>query len=196
VDYSWTVTTPAASPNNRPVTVEMARTQCRVPDESQDEYLALLIDAATEYVQTNGRLILCPQTIRVQWAYFPCQNAFLNLPLGPVRGSVTLEYAEATAGAWTAYTPQSWTDTIPPRLAPDRDENWPPTQSLTVPAVRATYAAGYATVSAIPPSLRNAVLMIVRMNYESPDGWSKGGDLKIPDLVQQMIGAASRRGYP
>lgn len=197
MEYSWSVVTPPVAPNNRPVTVELARMQCRVPDESQDELLAQLIDAATQYVQTSGRLILCPQTIKVQWPALPCEDAYLTLPFGPVRGTVTLEYKSADTETWTAITDfQSWTDALPSRLAPAPGASWPATQALAVPAARATYAAGYASAAAIPANLKNAVLMLVRINYESPDGWMKTGSVKIPDLVEQMIGPSSRRGYP
>lgn len=197
VEFSWFVVTPPVAPNNRPVTVERARQQCRIPDESQDDLLAEMIDAAAQYVQTSGRLILCPQTIRVQWPCFPGGDAFLNLPLGPVRGTVTLEYKEPAAGAWTAIANfQPWLDALPARLAPAASTLWPATQASAVPSVRATYAAGYATASAIPANLKNAVLMLVRINYESPDGYAKTGTIKVPDLVEQMVGPSSRRGYP
>lgn len=200
MDYSWSVTTAPVSPNDIPVTVALARQQCRVPDESEDDYLRLLIDAAVNYVQTSGRLILCPQTIRVQWPGFPCGDGFLELPLGPARGTVTLEYVAADAlnsRSWTSMCGfQTWADTIPPRLAPAVDTDWPETMPLAVPSVRATYAAGFASATAIPASLRQAVLMLVRTNYESPDGFNKNGAMRIPPVIDQLIGAESRRGYP
>jgi uncharacterized phiE125 gp8 family phage protein len=200
VDYTWTVTTPAAAPNDIAVTVALARQQCRIPDESFDESLELMIRSAMRYVENKARLLLCPQTIRVQWERFPCLAGWLELPLGPVRGTVTLEYVASDAAnstTWTTLTGlQSWTDGVPPRLAPAVNENWPTAMPQAVPAVRATYTAGYATAAAIPSSLRQAILMIVRANYESPDGFNRSGEVTIPMVVDQLIATESKRGYP
>lgn len=196
MDFAKVVTVAPVAPNDRPVTVELARQQCSVPDESQDTLIGLLIDAATNYVETSGRLILCPQTIRVEFERFPRGNAYLSLPYGPVRNSVTLTYLD-TDGNWTTLsTKQEWTTGIYPKLAPAYTENWPETRPLSVPAVKATYECGFATASAIPASLQNAILMLVRINYENPDGWNRTGEIKVPLVVNQLIGAESRRSYP
>lgn len=200
MDYSWSVTVAPVSPNDIPVTVTLARQQCRIPDESYDEMLLLLIKAAAQVVETMGRLILCPQTIRVQWAGFPCGDAFLELPLGPVRGTVTLEYVAADAANSTTFTAlsgfQSWAENMPSYLAPAVGSYWPTTMPLAVPAVKATYAAGFASASVIPPALKQAVLMLVKANYESPEGFTKTGELVVPMAVKQLIETESRRGYP
>lgn len=197
MEFTKTVTVAPVAPNDRPITVELARDQCRLPDESQDTYLALLIDAATNYVETAARLTLCPQTIRVEYDAFPCGNGFLPLPFGPVRGTVTLEYVDSDTGSWTTVTDkQTWITGDAPKLAPAYSSNWPTTKPLTVPSVRATYECGFATVALIPAALRNAVLMIVRLTYENPDGWNRSGAVEVPLVVHQFIGSESRRGYP
>lgn len=197
MEATWYVSTAAVAPNDRPITVEMARTQCRLPDESQDEYLALLIDGATQQVQTTGQVLLCPQTIRAQWDAIPCGDAWIRLPIGPVRNSVTLEYVDPTSGSWTTLsTRQQWTDGQMLHLAPAAGESWPSAKPLVAPSVRATYDAGFASVSAIPAALREAVLMLTKFYFESPDGMSRGNGVEIPLAIRQKIASASRRGYP
>lgn len=197
MEATWYVSTAAVAPNDRPITVEMARNQCRLPDESQDEYLALLIEGATQQVQTAAQIILCPQSLRAQWDAFPVGDAFLKLPIGPVRNSVTLEYVDPTSGSWTTLsTRQQWTDGLKLLLAPAAGENWPTAKDLVAPKVRATYDAGFASVSAIPAALREAVLMLVKFYFESPDGMSRGHGVEIPLAIRQKIASASRRGYP
>lgn len=200
MDYQWTVTTAPVAPNDVPVTVLLARQQCRIPDESYDEMLALMIRSAARYVETVARLILCPQTIRVVFPGFPCGNAAMRLPMTPVRGTVTLEYVASDAAnstTWTALTGfQAWTDGNPALLLPAVNTQWPNTMIEAVPSVRASYTAGFASAAVIPTSLKQAVLMIVRATYESPDGFTKNGELTIPPVIDQLIATETRRGYP
>lgn len=199
--YSWSVSTAAVAPNDLPVTVEMARTQCRIPDESQDDFLELLIGAAANYVQTAGRLFLCPQSIRVEYADgFPCGNGAIVLPYGPVRSITTVEYVAADAATSSTFTTltgsQAWPASPRAYLLPAVGSDWPDTMPLAVPALKITYAVGFASVAAIPAALRNAVLMIVRMNFESPDGFNRSGEVQIPPVIEQFIASQSLRGYP
>lgn len=199
-DYTWTVQTPPVAPNDLAVSVVLARQQCRIPDESYDDMLALMIRSAMRYVETSARLVLCPQTIRVQWQKFPYLNGWLTLPFGPIRGAVTLEYVDSAAvnsATWTTLTGfQQVTDGNPPRLAPAVNIDWPIAMIQAAPAVRATYATGFADQASIPASLQMALLMIVRSNYESPDGFNRNKEVTIPPVIEQLIGTESLRGYP
>lgn len=200
ISYLWSNTSPPTAPNDLPITVEFARQQCRIPDESEDYNLEGLIRAAMQYVEASARIKMLPQRLQMALGNFPAQDNFIVLEYGPVRGNVVVEYVESRAATPTTFTTladfQTWLDDNPPRLAPTPGLPWPSTYNLAIPAVKISYDVGYSSVAAIPESLKRAVVMIVVATYNSPDGFIRGGGLQIPPIVEQFIGPHSLRGYP
>lgn len=157
-------TAPAAFP----VSVEEARTQCRVDSNDEDQLLQIYIEAATAhldgYTGTLGRALIT-QT----WEMFldAFEDGSLTIPLAPIISVTSVEYmVDGTYTTWASsgnYT----SSVVAPFGVITPVNDWPEPDEITN-AVRVTFTAGYgATAASVPAPIRAAILIMVADMYEN-----------------------------
>lgn len=142
-----------------PISLELAKAQCRVTDDSEDRLIEGYIIAAREWVEnyTGHILVRRPvaQTFSEFWAY-------LELYYRPVSEVVDIEYVD-TAGAAQSVLPAALItgSFYPYRVRPS--DAWPPI--LTYSPVTVNYIAGY-DEGEVPQALIQAMLLLIA-HYQS-----------------------------
>ena len=92
-------------PSVSPVSVSDCKLQLRIEDTYDDEYIQILIDAATEYVGGRDGLLGNKLLINQTWDYSttgPESDGKLCLPLSPVSSIVSITYYDGDEVSQTA----------------------------------------------------------------------------------------------
>jgi len=156
------VVTPPASPA---VTTAAARAHCRVAHAHHDATLASLVGVASAWLEgPTGGLgrSLVTRTLDLELAAFPCGRE-AALPCGPVSGAPVVTYRDADNVVQTL-------DAALYFVAGDTlvfNQGWAPPATYPRPdAVVVRYTAGYGDATALPPPVRQALLLLVGELYE------------------------------
>lgn len=168
-----TITEPAAEP----VSLEMARKQCKVdaegspPTHEDDDLLQLFTTAAREWCEAYTGRTIAQKTLELALDEFPDEDILLER--GPVAGIVSITYIDGDGAEQTVdaanytldqYQQQTW-------VIPAADFAWPATLE-TVNAVKVRYVAGYTTDSdspndlPLPKSIQVAMLLVLAHLYK------------------------------
>lgn len=154
-----------APAGERPVSVEQAKLWCRIDGDDEDELLADLVLAATNFVEEwLGRSLLTQS-----WAL--TLDAFgdqILLPRGPVQEITEVGYSDA-AGADQVLSDNTYTldaASDPQWLVRNSAAGWPATQAA-INAVRIRYSAGFGNnAAAVPGAIRVAIKQLVAIWYD------------------------------
>ena len=169
--------TPAAS---YPVTLTEVKAQCRVDGTDDDTKLNSLIAAATDYVERYTGRAIVSQTWKVVLDEFADE---MLLPKGPVQSVSSITYTDTAGDPQTlsasVYTADLAND--PQRVVLNDGQSWPETDDA-VNVVTITFVAGY---SAVPESLKHAILLLISQWYDNRDGL--GGGREMPHAVEALL---------
>lgn len=148
-----------------PVSLEEAKAQLRITDDaSEDDLITALIVAAREHVEGYTGLVLAQRQIIQTLGSF---GGRIDLHAWPIISVDSIEYRDASGTAQEIAT-DGWylaTGRRPARLSPAIGTIWP-TTSLLPDAVTITMTAGYAEAAAVPQSIKQAMLLLVQIDYE------------------------------
>jgi uncharacterized phiE125 gp8 family phage protein len=158
-------------PTATPITLEEAKSFCRILSDDEDATLGILIGAATDYVQNATGRQLCEATFQIlSHGVSP-----IILPKAPLKELISVEYLDGT-GVWTALNEPDYA------LAWDIDVG---AISVTVTSeVRITYKAGYTT---IPNALKAWMLNRVSTLFENREGIVLGNLAELPKSVIDVV---------
>lgn len=135
-----------------PVTLERAKLNMRVEDNTEDELIADLITAAREWVENDTGHILMDRQVRQR---FGCFGSVMQLSAWPVIELVAIRYTDALTIEQTVDGRLS-TFARPALVLPAYNARWPLTPWGEVEVeVRAGYG------SETPMALRQAILLLV-----------------------------------
>lgn len=164
------------APAGEPVTVEEARTHCRIDGNQDDELLYILTRTAREYAETyTGRSF-----VNTTWEHrvdqFP---RFFDLPKAPLSSVTSITYVDALGATQTlsqnAY--QVVSDTGPyaqkARIVEAYNQNWP-TARGQADDVRVRYVAGYGSPTDVPMTVRAAIKLMIGHLYENREATLTG----------------------
>lgn len=210
---SLAIVTPPAS---EPVDTTTAAEWLRVDGDDDDGRISALVSAARELVEVHTGRAMLATVFRQSHDRFPLlpnsqyspgnpsavtpvlQNVWpldpspwaIKLLRGPVQsGSVTIKYYDVTNTLVTmdptTYTVDS--DSEPARLAPASGSFWP-SVSFRPGAVQVTFTAGYASASAVTPTLLLAIKLLVGHYYDNPNAIGAKLD-ELPMGIQALIAA-------
>lgn len=161
----YVVTTP---PTTEPISLAEAKLQCRVLSGvlDDDALLAIYIAAARqEAEQKTGRALLT-QTIT---EYFPTWSGCYELAVYPVQSITSVSYIPDGATDYTPLTADThyFTDLIsaPAQVQHPNGFAYPALSERPNP-VRITYVAGNTQASDVPPTIRQAMLLLIAAYYE------------------------------
>lgn len=154
-------------PTAEPILLDEAKAHCRVDITDDDALITALIIAAREYVEEQT----ARQLITATWVrHLDCFPAgVIELPRPPLISVGAITYIDPNGVIQTLdpsqYTVDIWTE--PGRLLPAFGLSWP-SHRRGPSSVAIPYQAGYgAAGTAVPRSLRQAMLLLIGGWYEN-----------------------------
>jgi len=178
--------TPATS---EPVNIDDVRAQCKMGDAqvAANPQLVSLAIAARRWVESYTGQRLVTQTWDIYFDDFP---AVISLPFAPLAATTPISYIHYIdeAGAEQILSASSYTvdqRSMPPRLTPAYQYQWPSTQPGRTNAVIVRAIFGYGEPGTVPDEIRWAILMLCEHWYDSPDGVA--GDGIAPQAVISLL---------
>jgi uncharacterized phiE125 gp8 family phage protein len=168
-------------PTQEPVTLDMVKSQSRITHTLDDALLQGYITSARDYLQIVTRRQFVAATL--QWTGFQHPLGLVTLdapPLVSVSQVATLAGNIATILDPTAYV--ALTHTEPGQVA------LLSAPSLLTP-IRVTYVAGWPSPEAMPPSLRQAMLLLIAHWYEHREASTMERMMCLPYALESLIWA-------
>lgn len=189
-------------PELEPVSLELARIQCKVdPDITSEDPLIedILIPAARQAVEENCKITLCESTWRYTLREFPEADGAIELPRGPLIEVVRVSYLN-NEGVSTAYeTYQVEPDIMPPRILPAHLACWPFARCGSGSVV-IEYRAGYpglgspAGAEGVPAAIKQTMLALIGFWFENREA---GGPVNLEEFPYGWdFALAPYRVYP
>lgn len=182
--------TPAAE---RAVTLSDAKTHCRIDWDSEDVYLAGLIDTAAAFVETTIGRSLVSTEWRMSMECWPTSDG-VDIPFPPLIDVAHVKYLDVD-GVLQTLSAESWyvlrDSFVPSRLHIEDDVTLPDLLGRS-DSVQITWTAGYgATSSSVPPAARHAILMLVGHWWENREAVltgtiSKEIDVGVASLLRPL----------
>jgi uncharacterized phiE125 gp8 family phage protein len=177
-----------ALPSFEPVTLDDARLQCRVDDDSADTQIRRFISAAREMCEDELQRTVAATEWELRTDAF---SRALRLDWPTVRSITHVQFLDAE-GVLRTLDPQDYEldnacDVSPAWLVPAPGRAWPAT-AARVNAVRVRYAAGWETAEAVPDGIKTWILMHVAALYENPE--AAGADLKPNPFLNGLINSS------
>lgn len=183
------------APVSEPVSLSDAKTHLRVPSDVTDEdgLIAALITTAREYAeQYTGRAIRT-QTWDYKLDAFPCDE--IVLPMPPVTSVSSISYVDQNGDSQTWSASYYQTD-LPSGPTAAKARIWPaygqyfPQTRWQLNAVTVRFVSGYATVAAVPESIKAAIKLIVGHLYLNREDVAVGvgiGAIQVPKAADSLL---------
>lgn len=178
-----TRTTDAAT---EPLTTAEAKTHLRVTHSDDDTYIAALIAAARQAVESYCNRSLITQT----WeATFDCfDNSRLRLPYPRLISVTTVHYKDSN-GDYQLYAASNYEVNSAAEPGQIRFINTPSYNSEYENPLKVTYTAGYGAASDVPENLKVAIKLLIGHWYEMREAAVavSGGMKEIPLGLQWTL---------
>jgi len=149
-----------------PVNIQEGISQLRLTSDSgEDAIVKDMISASRAYLEDHTGLSLASRTLRMTLDSFP---DVIELTKGPVTSITSISYYDTDNALQTINVGTeiiSDLDSIPARITPLVDGDWPDTQDR-INAVSVVYVAGY-TPANIPKKLKMAILAGLSHYYDN-----------------------------
>lgn len=181
------------NPTVEPVSLSMAKSQCRIDTDAEDEYIQNLIAVARQYVEDVLDITLCTTVWEARYDLFPVWA--IVLPRAPMAaGTVTVTYrnGDGTYGTLSSASGDFQVDTksVPGRIFPLWARAWPPTRG-DENSVVVQFTAGYgADGTNVPPVAKHLILMLVAHLFESRQPAVVGGVTSVPYTFDTLLAAS------
>lgn len=169
-------------PASFPVTLAEAKAHCRVEDSAEDATLNGLIAAATDYVEQYTGKALITQTWQLTLDGF---FDSILLPKNPIQSITAIRYFNV-AGDIQTLSDEYYTADItgdPAWVVINSDKTWPDTLD-GVNVVQINFLAGY---TAVPPSIKHAILMIIAQWFDNRSAASDKAMIAVPHAVESLL---------
>ena len=171
-----------------PASLAQAKLHCRIETgvTEDDTLITALIVAARTYVEDTLNRALITQTWELVLDTFPSGNNVL-LPKGPLQSITSITtYDEADAAS--VFTTSGYrVDTYGDRATLVDGYSWP-TDLRSHNGVVITYVTGYGDASTdIPPSIIQAIFMLIAHWYENREAVSEKAMLTVPMGVDLLL---------
>ncbi len=185
-------TTPPAS---EPVTVAEVKLHCRIDISDDDAYLAGLITAAREMIESRTWRQLCTATWKIVFDDFPhyqsnvLDNEVILLPKSPIQSVTSVKYYDPL-NVFQTFSPSQYdVDLIgePARIYPSLGFFFPVTRER-LNAVEIVFVAGYsADGTSVPAGLKTAIMWLVAGWYWNRESVSEVAMKPVPLGVDSII---------
>lgn len=181
------------NPLVEPVSLSLAKSQCRVDTDAENEYIQNLISVARQYVEDVLDITLCTTVWEARYDLFPVWA--IVLPRSPMAaGTVTVTYrnGDGTTATLTSAASDFQVDTrsIPGRIFPLWARAWPPTRG-DENSVIVQYTAGYGPDGTnVPPVAKHLICLLVAHLFESRQPAVVGGVTSVPYTFDTLLAAS------
>jgi uncharacterized phiE125 gp8 family phage protein len=153
-------------PASYPVSLDEAKSHCRVTDAAHDARLTLYIAAATATVEARTGMLLVQQTVRLELDAFPEWE--IMIPVAPIQSVASVIYDNSLNVATTMVANTDYFTSLAgqyPKIVPVTA--WPSTYLNKPNCVRVLMVAGYAGDSVIiPPDIKHAILVRIKELFD------------------------------
>lgn len=187
------------APSVSPVSVADCKLQLRIDDTYDDDYIQILIDAATEYVGGRDGLLGNKLLINQTWDYStkgPNPDGKLWLPLTPVSSITSITYydADEASQSGTVANFNLFNDEDFAYIQPKTGNTWPTIYNRP-DGITIRFVAGFGAASTdIPKNITQAILLIVAHWYENRTAVTFGQPKELPMAADSLINM-SRKGW-
>lgn len=174
------------APTGEPLSLADLKSWLRVDsgDTSQDDRILDLITTAREYCEEYTQRQFLPATWQLTLDYFPgvyysypgredtiahwWYRNIIYLPRPPFRAMSSIQYVDTAGVTQTLASTEYNLDTVrePARIRPAYGKIWPVTR-VQLDAVTLTYTAGYDDGSVLPARVKQAMRLLVGLDYEN-----------------------------
>jgi uncharacterized phiE125 gp8 family phage protein len=181
------------APTEEPVSRTEAKLHCKVDITTDDTLIDGLIVAARQLVEAHVRRALVTQTWDLYLDYFPSEDRHdygsIVVPNPPLVSVTSVKYYD-DAGTLQTLSASGYRVLAgtPGRIAPAHLNDWPDAREHP-DAVVARYVAGYGAASAVPQSLRQAILLLAGHWYENREAVAEGQRTALPLAVESLVNA-------
>lgn len=175
-------------PTTEPVSLDEAKSQCRVDTSDDDIFITGLIAAARDYVEKTARRAFITQTWRLSLDEWPCGDE-IELPKPPLVSVSSIIYKD-TVGAQTTLSSSTYivdTDSEPGRVKLAYGESWPSDTLYPANPIQITYVAGYGVAAAVPQWAKQAIKLLIGHWYENREETIAATIKNIPLGVDSLI---------
>lgn len=152
-------------PAEEPVTLAEAKAQLRLETALDDAFVTRLIRAAREWAEGYLWRGIVSQTWELVLEGFPA--GAVELPMGQLTSITSVKYLDELGAEQTlsASIYEADTASVPGKLRLAYSQSWPSARG-TWNAVVVRYVVGWATASAVPQPIKQALLMLISQMYE------------------------------
>lgn len=130
--------------------------------EAEADVLDAVLLAAEKYIENLTGRAVCARTMVYQREAFPVGNRDILLPYPPLSSVTSIQYTDTQGNNQTLSSALYQVDTrhYIGRIRPEYGETWPSTRWGDYDAVRVTFVTGYASASAVPEPIKQAIKLI------------------------------------
>lgn len=174
-------------PSVQPVTKDELKIALGIFTAHDDDFIAGLIAAATEYVESVCKRKLLSQTWAAHLDCFPLWA--ISFPFGPVRQVNSITYYDVDDELQTLDSSlyQVDTKTFLGRVAPVSGGAWPVTYDR-LNAVSIEFVVGAASISGVPERAKQAIRVLAAHWYENREATIAGTIIQpVPFGLKSMI---------
>lgn len=155
-------------PAETPIDLALAKAHTRVIGTGQDLLLSFYLEAATSNLDGKEGILgraLVTQTWEYSLDSFPCE--VIEIPLPPLQTVTSIKYLDTAGAEQTLSSARYTVDSAsePGRVVIDAD-GWPDTYD-SANAVVIRFVCGYGAATAVPSSLKAAILLNVGDLFEN-----------------------------
>lgn len=173
MEYRLTRTVP---PVGQAVDLEVVKRHLRIDWDDDDLDLIDLTKTAAEWVETTVGRSLLTTIWRMDLACWP-KSGCVALPMPPTQSVSHVKYLDTTGTLQTLDSSKYFTSGdsfCPSSIVFTREEPLPTIKENRPHAVQVTYAAGYGTSTNVPPTARQAMLMLIGHWWENREVLAAG----------------------
>jgi len=158
-------------------------------DTENDAQILMLYQAAREHVEGQTSRRLMEQTLKCYHSGWPYED--FRLPVGPVQSIDHIKYYDTEDTEYTLAATEYSLDgeSNPPIIRQNYNKTWPSITLRTLNPVEVQFVAGYASASAVPARLKNAVLLILATLYRHRETVTVGNSGAVASLIPQHFQA-------
>lgn len=182
--YAYTL---VAAPASLAVTNAEMENHARALGQASTQY-APYIGAAQAWVERAYGRKLVTQTWKMFLDGWPCSDRIL-LPFGQLTSVAHVKYYDSAGSAAATFSDTSWeisTAREPGVLALSYQASWPTVTLRVLDPVEVQFVCGWATASAVPADIRNAVLLVAGHLYEHREEVILGNQGAVDSKVLEM----------
>lgn len=164
IDWSLKLET---APTSEPVTISEVKDHLRVDTGDDDTDLGRKIAAARQWVEEFTGRSLMVTTWKLYLSDWPVA---IQLPNPPMKTLTSILYLDTGGTEQTLGTEVYITNSVaePAVIREAYSKSWPALRNRQYNSITVEYIAGYASASAVPQAIRQALILRVQAAYDDP----------------------------